>query len=372
MKILSFTTLKNEADIIESFVRYNMNIFDKMIISDNLSTDGTFEILKKLEKEGCNIEVLIDESKTFDEQTAKNKLLTYTKKKYKPDIIIPLDADEFITTDEGCNPRIILERDIKMDYLFLIRMVNYVVTKEDDTHKNETVLFIPDRIKHIRIESTDKKRHYKCIIPKKIFNNNIKGRNLDLGAHNYTNDDGTRPKTKTIDSVYIAHYPIRSINRYIYKSIHHSINNLRYYSSDSGIGYHLFYIFDKLLEYGTIPKNDFYYFSKYYDEINNPDRQKMIKGIRKCNLNTSFCKNLNIKYTTETDDKMIIKNTLAASKNVIDNMRNDVEKLNAEIIEKNNEIEKLNDEKNAYINNYNSVINSKWWKLRKILLFWKK
>ena len=51
-KIFSITMVKNESDIIESFVRYNINIFNGMIILDNGSTDGTLKILKILESEG--------------------------------------------------------------------------------------------------------------------------------------------------------------------------------------------------------------------------------------------------------------------------------------------------------------------------------
>jgi len=38
-------------DIIESFIRYNLNILDGMIILDNGSTDNTLTILKNLKKE---------------------------------------------------------------------------------------------------------------------------------------------------------------------------------------------------------------------------------------------------------------------------------------------------------------------------------
>ena len=51
MKLWSFTTVKNEEDIIESFVRYNMNVLDGMVISDNCSNDKTLSILKNLKEE---------------------------------------------------------------------------------------------------------------------------------------------------------------------------------------------------------------------------------------------------------------------------------------------------------------------------------
>ena len=60
MKIVSITTIKNEADIIESFVRYHQNIFDLMIILDNGSTDDTSYILNELINEGLPIKVILD------------------------------------------------------------------------------------------------------------------------------------------------------------------------------------------------------------------------------------------------------------------------------------------------------------------------
>ena len=52
-KIFSITMVKNEMDIIESFIRYNLNILDGMIILDNGSTDSTLNIIKCLKDEGC-------------------------------------------------------------------------------------------------------------------------------------------------------------------------------------------------------------------------------------------------------------------------------------------------------------------------------
>ena len=66
MKLISITTIKNEADIIESFVRYHANIFDLMIILNNGSTDDTDDILDKLISEGLPIVTLMDTDKYFE------------------------------------------------------------------------------------------------------------------------------------------------------------------------------------------------------------------------------------------------------------------------------------------------------------------
>ena len=47
-KIAVISMVKNEADIIESFVRYYATFADYIIIADHNSDDGTWEILEKL------------------------------------------------------------------------------------------------------------------------------------------------------------------------------------------------------------------------------------------------------------------------------------------------------------------------------------
>ena len=64
-KILSISMVKNEEDIIESFVRYNINIFDGIIILDNGSTDDTLKILKQLQKEGLSLIILEDKDRNI-------------------------------------------------------------------------------------------------------------------------------------------------------------------------------------------------------------------------------------------------------------------------------------------------------------------
>lgn len=51
-KIVLVSMVKNEADIIESFVRHSLTYADELIIADHQSSDGTWEMLQKLRAEG--------------------------------------------------------------------------------------------------------------------------------------------------------------------------------------------------------------------------------------------------------------------------------------------------------------------------------
>ena len=57
MKIVSFTMVNNESEIIESFIRYNYNFVDEMVIIDNGCTDNTIKILRKMISEGFKITI---------------------------------------------------------------------------------------------------------------------------------------------------------------------------------------------------------------------------------------------------------------------------------------------------------------------------
>ena len=107
--LIMITKVKNEADIIEYFLRYHSNIFDRIIVIDNGSLDGTYEIVKALIEEGLPIDLINEAYSDFDALRFANQ---YTKKfseRYKAKQVVLMDADEFLMAEDNSNPRIILE-----------------------------------------------------------------------------------------------------------------------------------------------------------------------------------------------------------------------------------------------------------------------
>lgn len=115
--IFTVSMVKNEADIIETFVRYHLAIVDGMAILDNCSTDGTTQILEKLAQEGLPVYLVKDTDTAYRQAEKTTKLLYDTIEQYHPDVVIPLDSDEFIFAPDGDNPRRYL-KNLREDTLY--------------------------------------------------------------------------------------------------------------------------------------------------------------------------------------------------------------------------------------------------------------
>lgn len=199
MKIISFTMVNNESEIIESFIRYNYNFVDKMVIIDNGCTDNTMEIVHLLQKEGYKIDTYDESLQPYDQFRLDNKYLNIIANKDKPDLLIPLDADEFLT-GKG-NPREILEK-LSLDQIYYMHWKWYVLTGNED--KNE--LFVPKRITHRLSKdawnSVDGTPVTKVFFPTKYFKQNKL--TLTMGHHDVFGN--SKIKKCNLTDISLAHF----------------------------------------------------------------------------------------------------------------------------------------------------------------------
>lgn len=127
-KIMVVSVTKIESDIIESFVRYSLTFADEILIADNGSCDGANEILQRLREEGLPIHVKTLAYKVeFDHAKMMLDLVKEAAERYKADIILPSDIDEFlVNTENGTLVREIL-MNLDREKVYHVHMYQYAL-----------------------------------------------------------------------------------------------------------------------------------------------------------------------------------------------------------------------------------------------------
>lgn len=204
-KIFSISMVKNEVDIIETFIRYHVSIFDGMVILDNGSTDGTVDVISKLINEGLPVYLSFDYNPAYNQSEITTTLFYKTVDEFYPDFILPLDVDEFITSPNHTNLRYFLDNKLSEDGLSFLSWISYVPS-ESDNQSEENFL---KRIGHRRNEQGV--RVEKVVIPVVVgVKNKIK---IKQGNHDLEVIDGVVFEKKHINDIGLAHYPIRSLEQ---------------------------------------------------------------------------------------------------------------------------------------------------------------
>jgi hypothetical protein len=88
--------VRNEADVIEAFVRHNLSIVDRLVIVDHGSFDGTPGILARLVSEGLPLRVVRDADPAYRQADSMTALAREALTRDAADFVFALDADEFL------------------------------------------------------------------------------------------------------------------------------------------------------------------------------------------------------------------------------------------------------------------------------------
>ena len=96
MRLVGAVMIKNEADIIEAFVRHNLEVLDHLLVIDHQSSDATVAILSALRAEGLPVELMRDTAIAFRQGDRIGELARLAFNRYGADHVFALDADEFI------------------------------------------------------------------------------------------------------------------------------------------------------------------------------------------------------------------------------------------------------------------------------------
>lgn len=96
MRLFGVAMVRDEADVVEAFVRHNARILDGLIVADHGSLDGTRDILSNLEAEGLPLRVVAVDEPGFFQSRRITELARQALSTERADFVFALDADEFL------------------------------------------------------------------------------------------------------------------------------------------------------------------------------------------------------------------------------------------------------------------------------------
>lgn len=95
MKRFLITPVRNEAHLLDAFIRHHTPLFDHIVIADQQSTDGSWEIASA----HPNVIALCNDSQVYDERVRRILMLDEVQRRHPGALVMGLDADEFLLAD---------------------------------------------------------------------------------------------------------------------------------------------------------------------------------------------------------------------------------------------------------------------------------
>ncbi len=213
MCTVAIATVKNEADIIEAFVRHTLAIVDHMVVLDNKSNDCTLDILHKLASEGLPLDI-VEDSSLGKRQAERMTWLMRERAldRHGANWVLPLDADEFVVVT---GPRLIPE-GTGSDRPLAIAWRSYVPDDANPHSSDNPVARITRRLRRENWKWT------KVMVPAELAR--LPDAHLTQGNHELQIGSQVCDANQ-INSAYLAHFPIRSPEQFLTKT---AINSLQY------------------------------------------------------------------------------------------------------------------------------------------------
>lgn len=213
LNIAAIACVRDEADIIESFVRHNLVYVDHLFVIDNLSKDGTGDILERLHQEG--LPVAVGTSAHMDhvqENVLTNVIRSLPGMGFGFDFVVLLDADEFI----DCPDRRTFERglDLLEEGEFGVAAWKTYVPAAPETEAHLPADAPVTARMRLRREREPLQFH-KAIVPAALIPDVIVG----PGSHTAGSGNPEARLSRRVLPFSIAHFPVRSEAQIVAKTI---------------------------------------------------------------------------------------------------------------------------------------------------------
>jgi hypothetical protein len=202
------SVVRNELDILEAFVRYHAELVDLLVVTDHRSIDGSLELLLELQAEGLPLEVRSLSAPALRQGETTTMLVRDVARRLGADHVLPLDADEFLTSDR---PELVPEliRSLPAGQPIRLGLRDAIPIQTDDpTERNPVARIVHRRVAEGKVSGKGKK----LVVPCEIGVRN--GWALTNGNHRLITPAGQdEPVSVRRSELYLAHYPVRSIEQ---------------------------------------------------------------------------------------------------------------------------------------------------------------
>jgi len=214
LRLVSISMVGNEADIVEAFVRDNLQYVDHMLIAEHNTLDGTREILRALVEEGLPLTVRRIESLAFAQAAVTNALLADAVARFDPDWVIPLDADEFLDAES----RDALESELAAlrDSHAVLRWIQHAPTAADDPSEPHAARRLVHRYAYPPPAPAQNPYVWKLALRSRLLRPYLDRYDLEKGSHRIVFKGCREPSAQPVTLLpraALRHYPVRSFEQ---------------------------------------------------------------------------------------------------------------------------------------------------------------
>lgn len=233
MQIAVISMVRNEADIIESFVRHAASFADKLYIADHASIDGTYDILRQLAAEGLPLSVQqFDGSAQAQAEVMTNLMEQAFASEF--DFVLPFDADEFLLPDGGQDMAWCREALLSVCRPADIYQLPWVTYQTAEEYHGQQFILAMKSQRESRPEELGK-----LLLGREAWEK--MGFRLSQGNHHAllpATDGLQRLKPLPLNGVHLAHFPWRSSDQAASKAAVGWLANVAKYSRQTNLANH--------------------------------------------------------------------------------------------------------------------------------------
>lgn len=263
-KIVLISMVKNESDIIESFVRHHIDMVDAMLIVNHNSVDSTGTILELLKEEGLSLFIFDEKTVEYEQSFIMTNLLYKAINEFNADIVIPLDADEFLVQSNTINNCRHLLETIDIKSIYRIDSFNYF-----QPHVAQTPVAFS--LNTVKLKSRVRQKAGKIILGRDVVTKFNVG--LAMGNHDVTISRRKRKHVNFVDfdKIHIAHCQIRSEEQVSSKIVVNYLLDISRTDRDPRDSCHIKDIFEKIKSGEHVEYREILAFISGLDVIFNED-----------------------------------------------------------------------------------------------------